>query len=92
MSKRYEGYHDTSALPLRPGMIVTIPKGTLVVTRNQPPRPAGKTYKVKINHLMCGSSHVTVTNPRVVWAGTGGYWSEVDLNDVPEAQQPESQP
>jgi hypothetical protein len=23
-----------------------------------------------------------VENPRVVWAGTGGYWIEVDINDV----------
>ena len=23
-----------------------------------------------------------VTNPSVVWAGTGGYWCEVDINEV----------
>ncbi len=25
------------------------------------------------------------SNPKAVWAGPGGYWTEVDLNDVPEA-------
>ncbi len=25
-------------------------------------------------------------NPRVVWAGTGGYWIEADVNDVEEIE------
>lgn len=25
------------------------------------------------------------SNPMVVWPGPGGYWSEVDINDIPEA-------
>lgn len=30
-----------------------------------------------------GSNHLYPTeNPRVVWAGTGGYWVEADINDV----------
>lgn len=28
---------------------------------------------------------VPVQNPMVVWAGAGGYWSEVDINYIPEA-------
>ena len=26
-------------------------------------------------------------NPRVVWAGTGGYWIEADINDVELAEE-----
>jgi hypothetical protein len=29
---------------------------------------------------------VPLTNPSVRWAGTGGYWFEADLNDIPEAR------
>lgn len=25
---------------------------------------------------------VPVSNPSIVWAGTGGYWCDVDINDV----------
>ena len=29
------------------------------------------------------TSHLS--NPFVVWAGSGGYWTEADINDIPEA-------
>ena len=94
---KYNGYTDEKVLPIKPGMEVTIVKGTMVKTIGKVPKPAGKTYKVKVNHIIRGSgmwesgnafrSEVTLMrNPCVVWAGTGGIWSEVDLNSLPEAQ------
>ena len=29
---------------------------------------------------------VHLSNPEVRWAGSSGYWTSVDINDVPEAQ------
>jgi hypothetical protein len=58
---------------------------------------AGRTYKVTVHHvlngvtrsdLVCGRGETPgpVSPPQVCWAGEGGYWHQVDLNDVPEAQ------
>lgn len=95
--KTFQGYHELHDLPINPGMMVTIKKGVLVKTVGRDTRPAGKTYKVKVHHLLPGCSphpmfvgemaaRTRTENPKVVWAGPGGYWSEVDINDVPEAQ------
>ena len=27
---------------------------------------------------------IPTSNPKVVWVGSGGYWKEVDINDIPE--------
>jgi len=96
---KYHGFSDEKTLPIQPGMTVTIPKGTQIRTTHPEGRirVASRTYKVKVNHLLPGSCMwdnsnafrseiVPMTNPSVVWAGTGGYWMEVDMNDVPEAQ------
>lgn len=102
---RFLGYYETRELPLavRPGRMVTIKKGTIVKTVGREPKPAGRTYKVKVNHILPGITRIErkvnyevtpphsyeerthESNPKVVWAGPGGYWSEVDLNDIPEA-------
>lgn len=29
-----------------------------------------------------GQKYYDTCNPRVVWAGAGGYWKEVDINDL----------
>jgi len=93
---KYLGYHDDSDLPVKRGDIVTIKKGTMVRHRGQV-RPAKRTYQVTINHIL-GGRNATVEGdapykvvrdimpPTVVWPGAGGYWSEVDVNDIPEAQ------
>ncbi len=63
-------------------------------------RVAGRTYKVLVDHVLPGRStcdqvwdeatrtYVEVRthydNPSVRWAGEGGYWFEVDINDLPE--------
>lgn len=34
----------------------------------------GGKYSVGIWHV--------INNPQIVWAGSGGYWNEVDINDI----------
>lgn len=149
----YRGYHDKDSLPIKPGDRVKIAKGTPVMSM-YPGRdgwqPVGRTYSVKVHHLMPGMSltvgHIDkdgglswgmvhwrdlyhycrsagidipygpsgkpetvlqtildsgkvelvepswdihkkdirlhVRNPTIVWPGRGGYWNEVDINDV----------
>lgn len=69
---------------------VRIPKGTLIKTIYHGERLAGRTYTVKVEHLLNGvSQHVNyhqdvvpTENPKVRWPGPGSYWSEADINDV----------
>jgi hypothetical protein len=93
---RYEGYYDNHDLPIRRGQFVTIRKGvTVKVLRlvdgayRLVPKTAGRTYKVKVHHVINGgrtyySGEPVLVNPSVCWAGSGGLWHEVDINDVPE--------
>lgn len=66
---------------------------------------AGKTYKIYVDHLLPGRSETEwqedpetgkheqvrkpLENPSVRWPGEGGYWCEVDINDIPEANNDE---
>ena len=87
---KYHGYHDDKALPIKAGDIVTIRAGTKIKVIGQPVKRALKTYKVKVHHVLPGMNpwrhDQTVMNPQVVWAGPGGYWASVDINDIPEAR------
>lgn len=84
--KRFVGYYEPHELPIRSGQVVTIKKGTMIKTVGKAPKPAGKTYKITVHHLLSGMTDGAKTiPPKVVWPGPGGYWSEVDLNDLPEA-------
>jgi len=93
--KKFIGYHSDDALPIKPGQYITIKKGVMVKTIGRPAKPAGRTYRVKVNHLLGGQiahkgyhgQDVPESNPVVRWAGPGGYWTEADINDIPEAQQ-----
>lgn len=105
MAKRFEGFHENEDLPIKRGDVVTIPKGTKISTTmsNKREKIAGRTFKVKVDHVLNGSStservwdatwdtyvevRTHVNNPSVRWAGEGGYWHEVDINDVPEANK-----
>lgn len=82
----YKGYCKT--LPIKQGDTITIPKGIAVHSTH----PHRKNYatkramKVVVNHILPGSDaygEYEATNPKIVWAGTGGYWCEVDINDLP---------
>lgn len=92
-TQKFVGYHDDDELPIKPGMTVTILKGTVIKTIGQEPRKAGRTYKVRVDHILNGSFprqgyhnfEESGSNPTVRWPGSGGYWSSVDINDIPEA-------
>ena len=99
--KRFEGFHETGALPVKRGDTVTILKGTTIHTTMPRPedrtRVARKTYKIRVDHVLNGTSDTRLvdgvcvatptSSPSVRWPGVGGYWHEVDINDIPEAQQ-----
>ena len=86
---KYFGYFsDKSLLPFKDGDTVIIPKGTRYHSMKDGQwHIAGKSYKVKINHILCGCQYMErgefiITNPEVSWAGSGGYWHRADINDV----------
>lgn len=100
---RFVGYYQDSDLPdaVQQGRKVTIKKGTMVKVFGREPKPAGKTYKITVNHIMPGvtvidhkrdektgkfvETRTHESNPRVCWPGPGGLWAEADMNDIPEA-------
>lgn len=55
-SSRFEGYCEQSELPFKPGDIVIIPKGTKIRHMHFGDIEAKKTYKIRVHHLMPGSS------------------------------------
>lgn len=84
-------------LPCKRGDEVTIPKGTTVSNIHHGVRKAGRTYKVKLHDVYPGvpayidyhhrsnpneDGVVRPTAPKLVWPGTGGYWSDADVNEV----------
>ena len=102
--KKFVGFHEDHEIPLKKGDIVTIRKGTKI--RTTMPRPedrfriAKRTYKVRVDHVLNGMNRPVghpghqpsypVNSPAVRWPGSGGYWFEADVNDIPEAQGPAS--
>lgn len=84
--RRFEGYHSQDKLPIKRGDAVTIVKGTTIVYRGKTIK-AGRTYRVKVDHVLPGTHSRTITNPSVRWAGRSGYWCEADINQIPEAQK-----
>lgn len=91
--KRFIGYYEDWELPLKKKQVVTIKKGTKIRSTHptKKERVAGRTYKVEIHHILNGMTQtvtgepVHVHNPSIRWVGEGGYWFEVDFNDLPEA-------
>ena len=123
---RYEGFHETRALPFKRGQKIVIPAGVTVKTTG--PR---KTYVTKraqtitVGPIMNGTSipiswalgdrhyrepleakgfdfaplealraanspeyyhgSVAISAPQITWVGSGGYWCDVDINDILEA-------
>lgn len=145
---KFIGYH--SSLPIKQGQTITIKKGMPVRTLKHGVTGAGRTYKVKVNHILNGQTLTVGTvlrrqgedekfvwmcsdrdlyflmgrfglstaardfeaskatlqemalknlvpvkgapdgraftavlhtcNPSIRWAGTGGYWCEIDIN------------
>ena len=81
-------------LPIKKGDRVRVPKGVKLRSMH-PQRPteyeAGKSYHVEVHHVVVPLFKLKATSneewslerdPRVVWAGSGGYWVEASLFDV----------
>lgn len=87
----YCGFGKSANWPFKQGDEIIIPKGTFIkTTGGRKDGPAGKTYKVKVNHILCGANYsdsggYVIHNPELRWAGTGGYWHGCDINDILEA-------
>lgn len=79
------GYLSRLQMPVKKGDIVVIPAGTRVKTMH-PQRDfytLKRRQRVKVHHVLGGfTDGDKVTPPVVCWAGAGGYWCEVDINDV----------
>lgn len=90
------GYVPPDQLPVLAGQEVVIPRGTRI--RSTHPRVHGdtfakRTYRVRADHTISGMDRREdayairkgfnlFENTKVRWAGTGGYWSEADINHV----------
>ena len=83
----FTGYHPKEDLPVKQGDKVRIPKGTIVRNLYLGEKPAGRSYTVTVNHVLSGwEADGEKHNPKVCWPGTGGYWSEADINDVEKVE------
>jgi hypothetical protein len=85
---RYVGYTPVNQLPVKKGDTVTIRKGTSITFKGKV-KPAGRTHDVVVDHVLPGTVSTldrlgfnAPQNPTVRWPGSGGYWSEVDINDL----------
>jgi len=93
VAPKYLGHSYESELPVKKGMEIIIPKGVTIRTIYHGTRVNPRSYKIRVNHVLGGSvgykvggsDFVKPTVPEVRWAGKGGYWSSVDLNQVLEA-------
>lgn len=91
--RRMVGYHPNSKIPIKRGDRVTIQKGVVIRNTKRGVYVCGRTHKAEVDHILNGSSRTDwktgeqspTSNPSVRWPGVGGYWSEVDINDIPEA-------
>jgi hypothetical protein len=88
-------------LPVKAGDKVTIRKDATVKTSQGKILTMKNNRRVKVHHVLNGYTvdaadrayrerhglpDVGVVNPKVVWAGSGGYWHEADINDVLEGE------
>jgi hypothetical protein len=92
LAPKFDSMTDLSTLPLRRGSEVIIKKGSKIHSMKDGNKVAGTTYKVKVHSISqgvpayfengCSGEVHRPTSPKVIWAGTGGYWCEADLNEV----------
>lgn len=75
---------------LAKGMQVRIRKGSIVHSTKGEPRTTARDQVIKVHFFDLGyvdiyaraETDVGVRQPRVTWAGAGGYWRWTDLNNV----------
>lgn len=80
----------SSFSPLAKGTHVRIRKGSIVHSTKGEPRTTVRDQVIKIHFVDLGyvdnyaraETDVVVRQPRVTWAGAGGYWRWTDLNNV----------
>jgi hypothetical protein len=91
----YRGYVPETELPIKAGQRVKLSKG-LRVKRPSAPASLPKEFVLKrscritVDHVLPGSSVIgrddyPVTDPKIVWSGSGGYWCELLFRDLVEA-------
>ncbi len=84
---KYEGYCDPSSLPVKAGDTITLLKGMKYRWRGKD-KVVNRKYKIKVYLVMGGMTNtrhqvspVHVLNPSIRWAGSGGYWNDMDINE-----------
>jgi hypothetical protein len=84
---KFEGYHEPESLPVKTGDTITLQKGMKYV-HNGEDRVVGRKYKIEVNHVLPGTTDTRsgpeprhLMNPSIRWAGSGGYWSRLDINE-----------
>jgi hypothetical protein len=86
---KYIGYHEKKDIPFKAGQEVVIPRGVVVKSMNPSKNEfiTSRIRKIVIDHVLtgCDDGFTAASNPSVRWAGTGGYWNEVDINDILDA-------
>jgi len=85
--QKYEGYCEH--VPYNRGEHVCIPKGTVVTYKGEE-KTIKRTRTVIVEHVHQGTNQyryreddvIPMTNPTIVWAGSGGYWVTCDINQL----------
>lgn len=80
-----------SEIPFKKGDVVTIPKGAKYTTTKTPGVQETKCAR-KITVFTVDNGCNTYTNhreetfpprnPRIIWVGGGGYWCDIDINEI----------
>lgn len=91
----FVGYIPESNLPVRQGDRLTIPAGVSVHRPTSPPSMPSRVVlkraqRVTVHHILPGSNVMDrygtpASDPKIVWAGSGGYWCEVSFNELASA-------
>jgi hypothetical protein len=89
-ARPYPCFLPNEKMPFRQGNRIRIPAGT-VVDSTHPRRKRftlTRAHTIVVNHTLPGIGYpdsLDRKSPRVCWPGTGGYWCEVDINDLVDA-------
>lgn len=89
-SIKYKGYCDPGSLPVKKGDTITLLKGMKYEHLGES-RIVKRKYTIKVHHMLAGVTHtdregdpIHRMNPSIRWAGSGGYWCGMDINEYLE--------